>query len=65
MASLKKLVAIWIAIAPPTVHHANIKLKSPVSFQASTQPAQTGTMAAGSVFGREARMQDLSTISDG
>lgn len=59
IASLKKLVAIWIAIAPPKVQSARIKSNLPVSFQARTQPAQTGTIAAGSVLGRDARKQAL------
>lgn len=59
MASLKKFVAIWIATEPPSVQSARSRLKFPVSFHARTQPAQTGTMAAGRVLGRAARMQAL------
>ena len=40
--------------APATVQKASRPSKFPVNFHASTQPAQTGTMAAGRVFGRVA-----------
>jgi hypothetical protein len=59
MASLKKLVAIWIAMAPTKVRAANHGSNEPVSFHASTPPTHTGTTAAGKVFGREASRQDL------
>ena len=59
IASLKKLVAIWMATAPPSVQRASKASNWSVSFHASTQPAQTGTMAAGRVLGRAARKQHL------
>jgi hypothetical protein len=57
MASLKRFVATWMAIAPPNVQTASHRSKTPFIFQANTQPSQTGTIAATSVFGRVARRQ--------
>jgi hypothetical protein len=48
--------------APNKVLHAISQSHSPVSFHANTHPAHTGTIAAGSVFGRAARTIDLSGI---
>ena len=61
MASLKKLVEIWMAMAPSKVQAASHGSNDPPSSQASTQPTHTGTIAAGRVFGREASRQDLKT----
>ena len=57
MASLKKFVAIWMAMAPPKVQPASRRSQAPVSNHASTQATQTGTTAAGSVLGRAASKQ--------
>ena len=56
-ASLKKLVATWMSMALSKAHSVNTGDHVPVRFQASIDPAQTGTMAAGSVLGRDARNQ--------
>jgi hypothetical protein len=63
IASLKKLVASWMATAPSSVLSASHRSKFPLSFHANTQPAQTGTTAAGRVFGRAARMQELRKLA--
>ncbi len=55
MASLKKFVAIWMHRAPRSAASARRSSNARSSRQASAQPAHTGTMAAGRVFGREAR----------
>ena len=54
IASLKKFVAIWMHSAPIKVHTASHGFHVPSNFHASTQPAHTGTIAAGKVFGRVA-----------
>ena len=56
MASLKKLEAIWMARALPRVQMARAGDHAPLDFHASTHPSHTGTMAAGRVFGRVARI---------
>jgi hypothetical protein len=63
MTSLKKLVAIWMKIAPINVNAARRYETSNPSVIVIKQPDHTGTIAAGRVLGLAAISQLFHTVT--